>query len=46
MLNGKISYFNIDEVLPETMEFVYAEDQTMFNATVLLVLFYFEDQQL
>ncbi|CAF0746594.1 unnamed protein product [Brachionus calyciflorus] len=29
--NGKVSYFNVDEVLPHHMEFNYQEDSTMFN---------------
>ncbi|RNA41963.1 TATA box-binding -associated factor RNA polymerase I subunit B [Brachionus plicatilis] len=31
MYNGKVSYFNIDEVLPAYMEFNYKEDSSMFN---------------
>jgi hypothetical protein len=29
--DGKISYFNINKILPESLEFVYAEDSTTFN---------------
>ena len=32
--NGKLSYFNIDHVLPDYMEFTYLEDQISFNVSV------------
>lgn len=36
--NGTISYLNIDEVLPMTINFTLGEDATMFNAYVIMKL--------
>lgn len=40
IFNGKLSYFNINAILPEEMEFLYATDLLMFNATLVLNYYY------
>lgn len=38
---GLVAYFNIDEVLPESMKFVYSEDSSIFNVYVISKIIYF-----